>query len=70
MLETSDRYNKEDGKYYTQYYDIDGNLQEAIVTLTMTMVDFKLFVEHYELVDFEILDGCYFNAAVGILTST
>lgn len=66
MLETSDRYNKEDGKYYTQYYDIDGNLQEAIVTLTMTMVDFKLFIEHYELVDFEILDGCYFNAAVGI----
>lgn len=66
MLETSDRYNKEDGKYYTQYYDIDGNLQEAIVTLTMTMIDFKLFVEHYELVDFEILDGCYFNAAVGI----
>lgn len=66
MLETSDRYNKDDGKYYTQYYDIDGNLQEAIVTLTMTMIDFKLFVEHYDLVDFEILDGCYFNAALGI----
>lgn len=66
MLETSDRYNKEDGQYYSQYYDIDGNLQEAIVTLTMTMTDFKLFTEHYELVDFEILDGCYFNAAVGI----
>ena len=66
MLETSDRYNKEDGKYYSQYYDLDGNLQEAIVTLTMTMVDFKLFTEHYELVDFEILDGCYFKSAVGI----
>lgn len=66
MLETSDRYNREDGKYYKQYYDIDGNLQEAIVTLTMTMVDFRLFVEHYELVDFEILDGCYFQAAIGI----
>lgn len=66
MLETSDRYNREDGKYYTQYYDFDGNLQEAIVTMTMTMIDFKLFTEHYELVDFEILDGCYFNAAVGI----
>lgn len=66
MLETSDRFNPTDGKYYTQYYDLDGNLQEAIVTLTMTMVDFKLFVEHYELVDFEILDGCYFDAAIGI----
>lgn len=66
MLETSDRYNYQDGKYYKQYYDIDGNLQEAIVTLTMTMTDFKLFTEHYELVDFEILDGCYFQSAIGI----
>lgn len=66
MLETSDRYNHTDGKYYTQYYDLDGNLQEAIVTLTMTMTDFRLFTEHYELVDFEILDGCYFQGAIGI----
>ena len=66
MLETSDRYNSQDGKYYKQYYDVDGNLQEAIVTLTMTMTDFKLFTEHYELVDFEILDGCYFQSAIGI----
>lgn len=66
MLETSDMYNTQDGKYYPQYYDIDGNLREAIVTMTMTMTDFKLFTEHYNLVDFEILDGCYFNGAVGI----
>lgn len=66
MLETSDRYNSQDGKYYKQYYDVEGNLQEAIVTLTMTMTDFKLFTEHYELVDFEILDGCYFQSAIGI----
>lgn len=66
MLETSDMYNTQDGKYYPQYYDIEGNLREAIVTMTMTMTDFKLFTEHYNLVDFEILDGCYFNGAVGI----
>lgn len=66
MLETSDRYNHIDGKYYSQYFDLDGNLQEAIVILTMTMTDFKLFTDHYELVDFEILDGCYFKSAVGI----
>ena len=66
MLETSDVYNPKDGKYYPQYYDIEGNLREAIVTMTMTMTDFKLFTEHYDLVDFEILDGCYFNGAVGI----
>lgn len=65
-LETSDVYNKEDGKYYTQYIDLDGNIQEAIVTLTLTMTDFELIKEHYELVDFEILDGCYFRAVIGI----
>ena len=66
MLETSDMYNKEDGKYYSQYYDFDGKLKECIVTMTMTMTDFRLFVEHYDLVDFEILDGCYFKGAIGI----
>lgn len=66
MLETSDMYNPADGKYYTQYYDLDNKLQEAIVTLTLTMTDFRLLVEHYDLEDFEILDGCYFDAALGI----
>lgn len=65
-LETSDVYNKDDGKYYTQYIDLDDNIQEAIVTLTLTMTDFELIKEHYELVDFEILDGCYFRAVIGI----
>lgn len=66
MLETSDRYNDQDGKYYKQYFDVHGELQEARVTLTMTQTDFQLFKEHYELVDFEILDGCYFDAKIGI----
>ena len=65
-LETSDIYNPKDGKYYTQYIDTKGNLQEAIVTLTLTMTDFELIKEHYELVDFEIIDGCYFRSAIGI----
>lgn len=66
MLETSDVYNRADGKYYPAYRDMDGNIQIATVTLTMTMTDFKLLKEHYELVDFEIIDGCYFSAAIGI----
>lgn len=66
MLETSDRLNRKDGKYYSQYYDTDGNLQEAIVTLTQTMTDFDLFIEHYDVQDFEILDGCYFDATIGL----
>ena len=65
-LETSDIYNAKDGKYYPQYTDIKGNTQEAIVTLTLTMTDFELIKEHYELVDFEIIDGCYFRSAIGI----
>lgn len=65
-LETSDIYNPEDGKYYSQYIDTRGNVQEAIVTLTLTMTDFELIKEHYELVDFEIIDGCYFRSAIGI----
>ena len=30
------------------------------------MTDFELIKEHYELVDFEIIDGCYFRSAIGI----
>ena len=66
MLETSDVLNREDGNYYDCYYDFQGNLRKATVTLTMTMVDFKLFKEHYELVNFEMLDGCYFDSKIGI----
>jgi hypothetical protein len=66
MLETSDVYNKKDGKYYSQYYDKDGNLQNTIVELTLTKTDYILLREHYDLYDFEILDGCWFFADKGI----
>ena len=66
MLESSDIYNKENGNYYDKYIDFDGNVQEARPVLTMTMIDYQLLKEHYELVDFEIIDGCYFKAAIGI----
>lgn len=66
MLETSDIYNDDDGFYYPEYYDFEGNLQPATVTLTMTQTDFKLFRDHYNLVDFKILDGCYFKSRIGI----
>ena len=66
MLETSDVYNPKTGEYCDCYKDFDGGIRPAIVTLTLTMTDFELLKEHYELVDFEILDGCYFNSAIGI----
>ena len=66
MLETSDVYNRHDGKYYSQFYDEQGNLQNTIVELTLTKTDYILLREHYDLYDFEILDGCWFFADKGI----
>lgn len=65
-LETSDVYDRETGKYYDHYYDEKGNLCDTRVEMTMTMTDYQLFLEHYEAVDFEILDGCWFYAEVGL----
>lgn len=63
-LETSD-FKSKDGKYYTHYME-NGEEHDTKVTLTLTEVEFKLFLEHYDTVDFEILDGCYFDAITGI----
>lgn len=65
-LQTSDVFDKTTGKYYDKYIDIDGNPCDTRVELTLTMTDYFLILEHYELVDFEILDGCYFRSEVGI----
>lgn len=65
-LETSDVYNHENDDYFPYYIDKDGNIQQAKVELTLTMTDYQLIKEHYELVDFEILDGCYFYSMIGI----
>lgn len=65
-LETSDYYDRKTGKYYQQYKDMFGNICDTKVTLTLTMSDWELIQEHYDLVDTEILDGCYFYSAVGL----
>lgn len=65
-LESSDIYNPETEEYEPYYIGLDGKLKNTIVTMTMTMTDFKLFKEHYDLVDFEILDGCYFYSVIGL----
>ena len=66
MLETSDVRNPKDGKYYDKYYDKEGRLQDTTVMLTLTCTDYKLFREHYDVKDFEILDGCWFETEIGI----
>ena len=65
-LTTSDYYDKKTQKYYTHYYDVYGELQDTRVTLTLTMIDYKLFLEHYNVCEFEILDGCIFYAQLGL----
>lgn len=66
MLETSDVYDKKTNQYYTHYKDLSGNMVDTRVELTLTMTDYELIKEHYELVDFEILDGCWFYTQIGI----
>ena len=65
-LTSSDFLDPKDGNYYTHYTDIDGNKHSTAITLTLTMTDWQLLKDHYNLVDTEILDGCYFNAKAGL----
>lgn len=65
-LETSDIYDKKTGEYYSHYQNTAGEFVPATVELTLTMTDYKLLLEHYELYDTEYIDGCYFNSAVGL----
>lgn len=64
-LTTSD-IKDENGQYHSHYTDRDGNIQPATIILTWTQTDYELIKEHYDLVDFEILDGCYFYAMKGL----
>lgn len=42
------------------------NIEDTRVTLTLTCTDFYLLLKHYNLEDFEILDGCYFRTKKGL----
>lgn len=55
-----------DGKYYDKYIEQDGHVQEAYVTLNLSMTDYKLVQEHYELINPEIICGAWFDALLGI----
>lgn len=65
-LTTSDVYDPLTGKYYDKIIGFDGSIKDTAVTLTLTMTDYELIKEHYDLIDCEILDGCYFRAKIGI----
>ena len=51
---------------YKNYINPDGTFNDGRVELTLTMTDYKLLCEHYNLYDLEILDGCWFYGMRGI----
>lgn len=65
-LTTSDVWDKKQKKYCTHIYNAKGELIPTRVTLTLTCVDYFLFLEHYYVKDFEILDGCSFECEKGV----
>ena len=65
MLESSDVTNDK-GEKSAYYIGFDNKLHDTRVVITMTMTDYILFREHYNVIDFEILDGCYFRTQIGI----
>lgn len=65
-LESSDIYDSKTDSYFSFYKDNDGILRDTRVELVLTMTDYQLLKDHYDLVDFEILDGCWFYAVTGI----
>lgn len=62
-LETSD-YVK-NGVRFKSVMTKDGEL-EMRPELTMTMIDYELFLEHYDVTEMEILDGCWFYGRKGL----
>ena len=65
-LVTSDVKDPETGEYKRWIRNFKGEREDSSVVLTMTMTDFILFKEHYDTPDLEILDGCWFDSALGI----
>lgn len=65
-LTTSDIYNPRTGTYNRYYRNLKGEICDSCVTLTMTETDYHQFRRHYDVFDFEILDGCYFRSVDGI----
>lgn len=66
VLESSDIFLKSQNRYVSQYKDENGEIRSTTVEMTLTMTEYKLILDHYDLVDFEILDGCYFVSEIGI----
>lgn len=65
-LETSDIWDRETNMYWDHFVGFDGEVHSASMTMTLTMTDWQLLRDHYNLVDCVILDGCWFETETGI----
>ena len=65
-LRTSDIHSLVDDGYHKRRKKLTGEIVDTSVILTLTMTDFQLIIEHYDLINCKILDGCYFRAYSGI----
>lgn len=65
-LTTSDIFDRKTNIYYSHYRDIEGEVKAAVCELTLTMTDYFLLLDHYDLYDTEYIDGCYFKAEIGL----
>ena len=65
-LASSDVFDKKTKKWCTHLMSASGELVSTRVTLTLTCTDYYLFLEHYDVCEFEILDGCTFECDIGI----
>lgn len=64
---TSSDYIDENGNAWTYIEDdINNKRIEMIPELTLTMTDYQLMQDHYNLKDTEILDGCWFYTESGL----
>lgn len=64
-LETSDVFDYKTGTY-KRYVRRDNKKVDTVLTMTMTMTDYELFLEHYQVFNLEVLDGCYFYKEIGL----
>lgn len=64
-LTTSDIYDYSSGTY-KRYYMRKGKLHDTQITMTMTCVDYELFLQHYDVYDLQVLDGCWFRTEIGL----
>ena len=64
-LTASDIYDYSSGTH-KRYYMRKGELHDTQITMTMTCVDYKLFLQHYDVYDLQVLDGCWFRTEIGL----